>query len=141
LQCLTLLIDPLSVYAWETGLADWGQHFHIAGLLKGMSFLETLKGVTIAMRLDTIYSWHKLQLGASEWDDLCGSEVWKNLDRVLSSALAPALQEVVIQLQLDKRPRYKRKEDIVEQFKTSMRPSMPLLRERGVLSLRVVFEL
>jgi hypothetical protein len=140
LQFLTLQISPLAEYAWETIIASWESKVQIARILKGMAFLKTLRSVTICVRLMAL--WTSAHPRASEWNDFCHSQIWRDLDLELySTEEVPMLQEVVIRLELPDRHQLDREaEEIFEQFKADMRATMPLLYKRGVLGYGVSIE-
>jgi hypothetical protein len=102
----------------NVGAKEWERDFRIIDILKDSSVTQCLKELTIGVLVDLI---------DFDWRDVYDSRIWKDLDSVLSSSI-PALQRVLITFDIVRRV-------IPPQFWVGMRASMPLLEERGVLTL------
>jgi hypothetical protein len=104
---------------------DLGQYFHIASLLKDIFLLQTLKVLTISITCPLE------NLRNTEWQDLNNSEIWKDLDLILS--LVSTLQQMLIHLTFP----YFLHDRIPMQFLADMQESMPLLSQRGILTFQL----
>jgi hypothetical protein len=101
----------------NVGAKEWERDFRIIDILKDSSVTQCLKELTIGVLVDLINF---------NWRDVYDSKIWKDLDSIPSSI--PALQRVHITFDIVGRV-------IPPQFWVGMRASMPLLEERGVLTL------